>query len=81
MTVNLRSQFAPLLGLPVTVLILGGGGGLIDSQLEKSVCTFAGITCDSVDPGGSFDSQVEKSVCTLLGLPVTLLILQGRGID
>ena len=65
MTVKLRSQFAPLLGLPVTLLILGG----INSQLEKSVCTFAGITCDTADPGrGLIDSQVEKLVCTFAGI-------------
>ena len=49
----------------MTVLILGG---LIDSQLEKLVCTFAGITSDSVDPGGLNDSQLEKSVCTFAGI-------------
>ena len=68
LAVNLRSQFAPLLGLPVTLLNLGGGG-LINSQLEKSVCTFAGITCDTADPGrGLIDSQLEKSVCIFAGI-------------
>ena len=61
----------------MTVLILGGG---IDSQLEKSVCTFAGITCDSVDPGGSIESQLEKSVCTFAGITCNT-VGPGGGVD
>ena len=48
-----------LQGLPLTVLILGGGGS-IDSQLGKDPEDFARITSDSVDPGGSIDSQLWK---------------------
>ena len=47
-TLNLGSHFATLLGLPLTMRILGGS---IDTQLGKSLCNFAGITPDNVDPG------------------------------
>ena len=48
----------------MTVLIQGS----IDSQMEKLVCTFAEITCDSVDPGGLIDSPLEKLVCIFAGI-------------
>ena len=54
-------HFATLLGLPLTMLILGVGGS-IDTQLGKSLCNFAGITSDNVDPG--------KSLCNFAGLPL-----------
>ena len=60
----------------MTVLILGG---LIDSQLEKLVYTYAGITYDSVDPGGSINSQLEKLVCTFAG--ITCDSVDSGGID
>ena len=45
---ELGSHFATLLGLLLTMLI----GGSIDTQLGKSLCNFAGITSDNVDPRG-----------------------------
>ena len=52
MILNLGGHFATLLGLPLTILILGGQGGLINTQLGKSLCNFGGITSDNVDPRG-----------------------------
>ena len=51
LTLNLGSHFASLLGLPQTMLI----GGSINTQLGKSLCNFAGINSDNVDPGGGVD--------------------------
>ena len=50
-------------GLPLTVLILGGGGS-IDSELGRIHKDFARITSDSVDPGGGglIDSQLGKDL-------------------
>ena len=67
-TLNLGSHFATLLGLPLTMLILGVGGGSIDTQLGKSLCNFAGITSDNVDPGGSIYTQLGKSLCNFAGI-------------
>ena len=55
------------------------GAGSIDSQLEKSVCTFAGIICDSVDPVWSINSQLEKSVCTFPGITCDCVDPGGGG--
>ena len=90
LTLNLGSHFATLLGLPLTVLILGVNkhstwevtlqlcwdylwqcwlGGLIDTQLGKSLCNFAGIISDSVDPVGvPFNTQLGKSLCNFAGI-------------
>ena len=72
LTLNLGSHFATLLGLPLKVLILGVGS--IDTQLGKSLCNFAGITSDSVDPGGQSTLNLGSHFATLLGLPLTVLI-------
>ena len=47
------------------MLILGGS---IDTQLGKSLCNFAGITSDNVDPGGTIDTQLGKSLCNFAGI-------------
>ena len=68
MTLNLGSYFATLLGLLLTMLILGGS---TDTQLGKSLCNFAGITSDNVDPweiGVSIDTQLWKSLCNFGGI-------------
>ena len=49
------------------MLILGAGGS-IDTQLGKSLCNFAGITSDNVDPRGSIDTQLGKSLCNFAGI-------------
>ena len=46
-------------------------GGLIDTQLGKSLCNFAGITSDNVDPGGQgVQSTLNfgKSLCNFGGI-------------
>ena len=66
LTLNLESHFATLLGLPLTILILWGS---IDTELGKSLCNFAGVTSDSVDPeGGSIDTELGKSLCNFAGI-------------
>ena len=75
-TLNLGSHFVTLLGLPLTMLNLGGGS--IDTQLGKSLRNFAGITSDNVDPGGGRSTlNLGSHFTTLLGLPLTMLILGG----
>ena len=49
LTLNLGSYFATLLGLLLTMLILGGS---TDTQLGESLCNLAGITSDNVDSWG-----------------------------
>ena len=47
------------------------GGGVNDTQLGKSLCNFAGITSDNVDPwgtGGSINTQLGKSLCNFAGI-------------
>ena len=66
MTLNLGGHFATLLGLPLTMLIVGGGS--INTQLGRSLCNFAGIISDNVDPGGSIDTQLGKSLCNFAGI-------------
>ena len=56
-------------------------GGLIDTQLGRSLCNFAGITSDNVDAGGrgvNQHSTWEVTSATLLGLTLTMLILWGQ---
>ena len=78
-TLNLGSHFATLLGLPLTMLILGGWSMMLgDTQLGKSLCNFAGITSDNVDPGGQSTLNLGSHFATLLGLPLTMLILGGQ---
>ena len=77
MTLNLGGHFATLLGLPLTMLIVGGGS--INTQLGRSLCNFAGIISDNVDPGGSIDTELGSHFATLLGLLLTMLI--GGSID
>ena len=70
MILNLGGHFATLLGLLLTMLILGAGGS-IDTQLGKSLCNFAGITSDNFDPGwagGSINTQLGKSLCNFAGI-------------
>ena len=68
LTLNLGSHFATLLGLPLTMLILGGRGS-IDTQVWKSLCNFAGITSDNDDPGvGLIDTQLGRSLCNFVGI-------------
>ena len=65
---NLGGHFATLLGLLLTMLILWAGGS-INTQLGRSLCNFAGITSDNVDPGwGSIDTQLGKSLCNFAGI-------------
>ena len=102
---NLGSHFATWLGLPQTMLILGGSiehsswevtlqlcwdylwqcwsRGLIDTQLGRSLCNFAGITSDHVDPGWGVNQLLNlgSHFATLLGLSLTMLILGGWSID
>ena len=66
-TFNLGSHFATLLGLLLTMLILGAGGS-INTQLGRSLCNFAGITSDNVDPRGSINTQLGKSLCNFAGI-------------
>ena len=40
------------------MLILGESS--FDSQLENLVCTFAEITCDSIDPGGQLTVNLRS---------------------
>ena len=70
---NLGSHFATLLGLPLTMLMLGGQS----TQLGKSLCNFAGITSDNVDPGGSIDNQLGKSLCNFAGITSDNVYLGG----
>ena len=61
-----------------------GGVWLIDTQLGKSLCIFAGITSDNVDPrwwGIQLTLNLGSHFATLLGLPLTMLILGGWSID
>ena len=77
LTLNLGSHFATLLGLPLTMLILGGS---IDTQLGKSPCNFAGITSDNVDPWGTgvrSTLNFGSHFATLVGLLLTMLIQGG----
>ena len=78
-TFNLGSHFATLLGLLLTMLILGAGGS-INTQLGKSLCNFAGITSDNVDPRCQSTLNLGSHFATLLGLPLTMLML-GESID
>ena len=66
-TFNLGSHFATLLGLLLTMLILGAGGS-INTQLRKLLCNFAGITSDNVDPRGSINTQLGKSLCNFAAI-------------
>ena len=65
MILNLGSHFATLLGLPLTMLIVGGS---IDTQLGRSLCNFAGITSDNVDPEGVNQHSTWKSLCNFAGI-------------
>ena len=79
-TLNLGSHFATLLtitsdnatllGLPLTMLMLGGQS----TQLGKSLCNFAGVNSDNVDPGGQLTINLGSHFATLLGLPLTMFI-------
>ena len=40
----------------------------MNTQLGKSLCNFAGITSDNVDPGGSIDTQLGRSLCNFAGI-------------
>ena len=62
-------------------------GGLIDTQLGRSLCNFVGITSDNFDPGVAGDNVVGggqsilnlgSHFATLLGLPLTMLMLGGQ---
>ena len=80
LTLNLGSHFATLLGLPLTMLILGGQGFELNTQLWKSLCNFGGITSDNVDPRGVQSTlNLGSHFATLLGLPLTMLILWVGG--
>ena len=44
-------------------------GRLINTQFWKSLCNFAGITSDNVDPGGGLiNTQLGKSLCNFAGI-------------
>ena len=47
-----KTSVKTLEGLPLTVLIPGGQGGSIDSQLRKDPGRLWKVTSDSVNPGG-----------------------------
>ena len=55
MTLNLGSHFATLLGLPLTMLIVGGGQLILNLGGH-----FAGITSDNVDPEGG---RIDTATC------------------
>ena len=57
-------------------------GGSIDTQLGKSLCNFAGITSDNVDPGGaSIDTQLGKSLCNFAGITSDNVDPWGTGVQ
>ena len=57
-------------------------GGLINTQLEKSLYIFAGITFDDDDYlGGSINTQLEKSLYIFAGITFDNVDSWGWGVD
>ena len=68
MILNLGSHFATLLGLPLTMLILGGQGFNQHSTWEVTLQLWLGLPLTMLIPGGSIDTQLGKSLCNFAGI-------------
>ena len=79
MTLNLGGHFATLLGLPLTMLIVGGGQSILN--LGGHFATLLGLSLTMLILGGQLTLNLGSHFATLLGLLLTMLIGGSGGLD
>ena len=66
-------------GLPLTMLILGGGWGQLTLNLERICKDFGRIASDNVDPGGGQLTLNLERICKDFGRIASDNVDPGRG--